>query len=396
MGLFSRSVQASITGDAWRRFLAGEGRRTAAGIVVGDSAAERYSAAFGCRRIVSEDVAKIPLCLFRKRGLDRERATDHPLYELLHDRPNAWTTSFHFRETGQGQVEFKGNTYARIVKYGKEIRELIPIDPDTVTVGRNGHLPEYRIAGETHSLAQSEILHVRGYSNDGYVGISTLRAAREAIGLGLVAERHGSQLFGNGARPGLVVEHPSLLDDDAAKRLKEDILSETGGENRGGLLLLEQGTKLAASPITMNSDDAQFLETRKLQVIDVCRFFRVPPSKLQDWTDAKYANVEQQSIDYVNDSLVPRLVRWEAQLTYSLLTAQERQAGFFFAFVTDGLLRADTAARNAAYAIQLQNGIRNPNQVRRLENEPGYEGGDEYRVPANTVPVGYDPREKAA
>lgn len=391
MGLVSRAMRFradTTTADAWRRALGmgGGGGATKAGVHVSDSVAEAYSAVFGCRRVVSEDVAKLPLKLYQRVPGGKKPATDHPLYYLVHDAPNDFQTSFEWREMQQGGFEFRGNCFSFVNRIGKEVREIIPLNPDTVTPRflANWRV-EYDVKGDK-VRTPGEILHVRGYSNDGLNGISVLRAAREAVGLAVAAERHGGRLFTNGARLSMVAQHPDEFSDEAVERIKEGIVAAGTGENLGGVLMLENGVTLNSAPITMTNDDAQFLETRQFQVPEICRYWRIPPHKIADLTRATFSNIEHQALEYVIDSLMPRLVRWEQRMNRTLLLPSERRE-FFFEFTTDALLRGDTATRYAAHQIAFLNGIKNRNEIRAQENLNPVEGGDEFRVPANTLPA---------
>lgn len=381
-----RRPQNAITGDLWRRILNGGGMISKAGVRVTDDVGMACAAVFACVRVVSEDVAKLPLILYRRLpNGGKERATDHPLYSLMHDRPNEWQTSFELREMLQGHLELRGNAYAYVNRVGREIRELIPITPDRVTVKqREDWEVEYDIRGDKIRTSR-EILHLRGLSRDGFTGMSTLEVAREAVGLAVATERHGSRLFANGAHPGGGLKHKKTLSDEAARRLKEDVERATSGENAHRFLLLEEDMDWVQ--FGMTSKDSQFLELRKFSVSEIARFWRIPPHKIGDLERATFSNIEHQALEYVTDSLMPRLSRWEQRLNRDLLDDRER-GEFFFEFLTDALLRGDTKTRYEAHQIALLNGIKNRNEVRSQENMNPVDGGDEFRVPLNTGPAG--------
>ncbi len=377
-----RGPQASISGDLWRRILGGGGASTKAGVRVGDDVGIACAAVFACIRVVSEDVAKLPLILYRRSANGgKERATDHPLYALLHDQPNGWQTSFELREMLQGHLELRGNAFAFVNRVGREVRELIPIHPDRVSVRQGGDWElEYEVRGDRVRTSR-DILHLRGWTTDGVNGVSTLKAAREAVGLSVATERHGARLFANGAKPSGILKHGGILSDEAADRLKTSTEAALTGDNAHSILLLEEGMDWAQT--TMTSEDSQFLETRKFQIAEIARFWRIPPHKIADLERATFSNIEHQALEYVTDSLMPRLARWEQRLNRDLLSERERGA-YFFEFLTDALLRGDTKTRYEAHQIALLNGIRSRNEVRVQENMNPVDGGDEFRVPLNT------------
>jgi HK97 family phage portal protein len=338
------------------------------------------AAVFSCVRVVSEDVAKLPLILYRRTSDGgKERAKDHPLYARLHDTPNSWQTSVEWREMMQGHLELRGNAYALKVMSGRQLLELIPLHPDKVTVRQDERFRlSYDIAGTAYSADQ--ILHLRGMSSDGFTGMSTITHAREAIGLAQATERHGASLFGNGARPGGVLVHPGKLSPEAAKRLKDQWDATHGGENANSTAVLEEG--VSWTQLGMTSEDSQFLETRKFQRSEIASFFRIPPHKIGDLERATFSNIEHQALEYVTDSLMPRLVRWEQRLNASLLNPSERGA-YFFEFLTEGLLRGDTKARYDAYQSAIASGWMSRNEARIRENMNPEVGLDEFLRPLN-------------
>jgi HK97 family phage portal protein len=389
MGLLSRlerGPRASISGDLWKRILSGGGSASTAGVRVSEEAAAACSAVFSCVRVASEDIAKLPLILYRRLSDGgKERATDHSLYRILHDRPNSWQTSFEFRQLMQVHLEFWGNAYAFINRVRGEVRELIPLHPDRVTVKQRGDWElEYDVRGDRVRSA-SEILHIPGLSMDSPEGVALRKIAREAIGLAIATERHGARLFANGAKASGALKHPGSLSDEAAKRLKDSVEQAISGENVHRILLLEEG--MDWTQLTMTSEHAQFLETRKFQVSEIARYFRMPPHKIADLERATFSNIEHQALEYVTDSLMPRQVRWEQRIGLQLLDEREREE-YFAEFLVDALLRGDTKTRYEAHQIALLNGIKSRNEVRTQENLNPVPGGDEYRVPLNTGPAG--------
>lgn len=376
----------TLTSNA--RIIAGS-RPSTSGINVNAETALRFSAVWACVQVLAQDVAKLPLIMYRRTADGgKERATDHPLYWLLHDQPNGWQTSFEWRQQKQAHVELRGNAYSYVNRYRGEVRELIPLPPADVTVEQDDrHRVTYKVRrqrGNPDVYPASDILHVRGLSTDGLNGLSPVTAAREGIGLGLVAEKHGGRLFANGARPGAVLKHPSTLSEEAAERLKNRVEAATTGDNAFRLLFLEEGVELES--VGLSSEDAEWLASRKFQIEDVARFYRVPLHKIGNLDRATNNNIEHQSLEYVIDSLLSRLNAWEQRLKMTLLTPAERRE-FYFEFLVDGLLRGDNKSRWEAYRLARLSGAISPNEIRSRENMNPYEGGDGYVRESNTVPV---------
>lgn len=356
----------------------------------------RVSAVHACVGVIAGTISTLPLHLYRRtKNGGKERATDHPLYSILHDAPNAVHTSSEFREVMQVHAALRGNAFARIVRDGAgRVISLTPMHSDRMTVYRSGSVISYRyvpLAGETDSafpdyLAAHEVLHVRGPGPDGIVGYSPIMLARDAIGLSMATESHGSKLFANGARPSGVLETPPGMTDAQMKTLREHWEKmHAGVDNANRLAVLAGGMKYAG--ISMSNDEAQFLETRKFQVTDIARIFRVPPHKIADMAAATFSNIEHQSIEFVTDCIRPWAVRWEQRIAQVLLTPSER--GTYFAeFSLDGLLRGDMKSRYEAYNIGRTGGWLSPNDVRDLENLNRIEQGDTYMQPLNMAPLG--------
>lgn len=372
--------------------LSAGGRSTKSGVSVSEGGALTASALYGAVRIFSEDVAKLPLILYRRLpGRGKERATDHPLYSILHDAPNDWQTSFEWRHHQQAHQELRGESFCYVNRVGREVRELIPLETSRVTVRQLANWDiEYDVRGDKVRKA-SEILHVRGFTLDGLKGVSILKYAAETLGLTLATQNHGAKLFANGARASGALRHPETLSDGAAERLKRSVEENLSGDNVHRILLLEEGMEW--TQLTMTAEDSQFLETRKFQLREFARFFRIPPHKLADLEQATFSNIEHQSREYVDDSLMPRLVRWEQRLNRTLLTPAERKE-FYVEFLVDNLLRGDTKTRYAAYKTAIDTGWMNPNEARERENMNREPGLDEFRRALNTEPVGSKPREE--
>ena len=323
---------------------------------VSPSTALQVTAVFACVRILAETVAGLPLHVYRRlENGGKARAPDHYLYSLLHYLPNPEMTSFEFREVMMGHVCTWGNAYAEIeFDRAGRVRALWPLRPDRMTVKRvNGRLQYiYKLSkpdsqGRTEiTLRDEQVFHVHGLGSDGIVGYSPIHLARQAVGLALAAEEFGARFFGNDARPGVVLEHPGQLGDEAHKRLRESWESRHGGLDKSHrVAILEEGLKV--HEIGLPPEDAQFLQTRKFQVSEIARMFRIPPHMIADLERATFSNIEHQSLEFVIHTIRPWLVRWEQEIYRSLLTPQERKT-YFAEFLVDGLLRGDIKSRYGA------------------------------------------------
>ena len=397
MGFFSglfRSrdkPQNRTTGSAYSFFFGG----SAAGKRVNERSAMQMTAVYSCVRILAEAVAGLPLHLYRyKEDGGKEKALDHPLYLLLHDEPNPEMSSFVFRETLMTHLLLWGNAYAQIIRNGRgEVMALYPLMPDRMAVDRDdkGQLYyEYTTSaddapiskGSIVRLKPSDVLHIPGLGFDGLVGYSPIAMAKNAIGLAVATEEYGSKFFANGAQPSGVLEHPGTIKDP--QRVRDSWMSQFGGSaNSNKIAVLEEGLKY--TPISISPEQAQFLETRKFQINEIARIFRVPPHMVGDLEKSSFSNIEQQSLEFVKYTLEPWLVRWEQSIQRTLFSADEKKR-YFVRFNVEGLLRGDYASRMNGYAVGRQNGWMSANDIRELENLdriPAEEGGDLYLINGN-------------
>ena len=377
--------------------------RSMGGSVSGKQVNERTSmqmtAVYSCVRILSEAVASLPLNVYRYTETGgKEKAIDHSLYRLLHDEPNPEMSSFIFRETLMTHLLLWGNAYAQIIRNGKgEVIALYPLMPDRMTVDRdsNGRLYyKYRKSNDDAptmesgvvSLAPSDVLHVPGLGFDGLVGYSPIAMAKNAIGLAIAAEEYGSKFYANGAAPSGVLEHPGTLKDPT--RVRDSWNSTFGGSsNSHKIAVLEEGMKY--TPISISPNEAQFLETRKFQINEIARIFRVPPHMVGDLEKSSFSNIEQQSLEFVKYTLDPWVIRWE-QALYRTLLSEEEKKNYFFKFNVEGLLRGDYQSRMQGYATARQNGWMSANDIRELEDLdriPAELGGDLYLINGNMLPL---------
>ena len=394
-GLFrSRDKPVNRVGGGWS-FLFGS---TVSGKTVNERTAMQTTAVYACVRILAEAVAGLPLHIYRSRSDGgKERVPQHPLFPLLHDEPNPEMTSFVFRETLMSHLLLWGNAYAQVVRNGRgQVISLYPLLPNKMDVTRstNGELlyTYYRDADESGikpeggyiTLRRDEVLHIPGLGFDGLIGYSPIAMAKNAIGMSLATEEYGASFFANGANPGGVLEHPGVIKD--IQRVKDSWNSAyQGSSNAHKVAVLEEGMKFQA--IGIPPEEAQFLETRKFQIDEIARIFRVPPHMVGDLEKSSFSNIEQQSLEFVKYTLDPWIVRWEQSLQQSLLLPSEK-ASLMIRFNLDGLLRGDYQSRMQGYSVGIQNGFYSVNDVRQLEDMnllEDAEGGNLHFVNGNMV-----------
>lgn len=364
----------SLNGRRYSFFFGG----TSSGKPVNETTAMQMTAVYSCVRILSETVAGLPLNVYRYNDSGgKEKAFKHPLYRLLHDEPNPEMTSFAFRETLMSHLLLWGNAYAQIIRNARgEVIALYPLMPNKMTVDRdqNGRLfYSYQRSVEDPAtlgksiwvtLSPSDVLHIPGLGFDGLIGYSPIAMAKNAIGLAIATEEYGAKFFANGAAPSGVLEHPGTIKDP--QRVKESWNSAyQGSANAHKIAVLEEGMKY--TPIGIAPEQAQFLETRKFQINEIARIFRVPPHMLADLEKSSFSNIEQQSLEFVKYTLDPWVVRWEQSMCRVLFSESEKPT-YFIKFNVDGLLRGDYASRMTGYATARQNGWMSANDIRELEN----------------------------
>jgi len=366
------------------------GAESSTGLAISPETAMRYTTVLICTRVLAESVASLPCILYRRnKDGGKDRATDHPLYRVLHDQANAWQTAFQYVEGTMVNLSTRGNGYSLIERNSKgQTIGLVPLNPDPVTIDQaTDWSPIYNVTlpnnARVKGLSTREIHHITGPLPKGYVGQSMISLARDAIGLGLAAEKFGSHLYKNGVKPSGVLRHPKAIGPEATSNLREQFEKKYGGlSNSSRPLVLEEGMEWVA--LSINPDDAQFLETRKFQRSEIAGIFRVPAHLVNDLERATFSNIEHQTLEFVVHSLRPWLKRWEAAINRDLLAPSER-GEYFVEFLIDDLLRGDIKSRYEAYAVAIQNKILNANEVRIKENMNPRDGGDTYENPAIQV-----------
>jgi HK97 family phage portal protein len=385
--LFSNAAAdaAPVTNpEQLRRALERQSQTDSGANVTADSAM-RTATVYTCVRVLSEDIAALPLVLYQRKPRGKDRVTDHWLYDLLQE-PNSWQTGFEFREMQQAHVELSGAFHALKTVVRGEIRELLPLPPSRCrdTLSPSWQLQhEVMLPGDTTwtPVPRERMYYVRGLTLDGVTGVSPITYQRETVGLALQMVKHGARLFTNGATVGGVLEHPQEMSDKAASRLKESFEERLSGvDNAHKLLLLEEGTKY--TKIGMTGEEAQFLESRKYTRSEVAGIYRVPLHLVGDLERATNSNIEEQSRNYVQFGILPRLRRLEARALLSLVPEAERRT-LFVEHLVDGLLRGSYQVRMQGYQTAVQAGWMTRNEVRELENmNPGPAQLDAFLDPA--------------
>ena len=400
MGIFSGLFKSrdkptdSTAGSRYTFYMGG----STSGKTVTERSAMQMTAVYSCVRILAEAIAGLPLHVYRYNSDGgKENATNHSLYLILHDEPNPEMSSFVFRETLMTHLLLWGNAYAQIIRNSKgEVMALYPLMPNKMSVDRdeNGQLyyqylrstDEVGGKNETVILKPTDVLHIPGLGFDGLVGYSPIAMAKNAIGLAIATEEYGAKFFANGAAPSGVLEHPGTIKDP--QRVREAWQSQFGGsQNSGKIAVLEEGMKY--TPISISPEQAQFLETRKFQINEIARIFRVPPHMVGDLEKSSFSNIEQQSLEFVKYTLDPWVIRWEQSIMRTLLTPEEKKS-YFVKFNLEGLLRGDYQSRMNGYATARQNGWMSANDIRELENLdriPAEAGGDLYLINGNMLPL---------
>ena len=386
----ARDKPVDKAADAGYSFLFG---RTTSGKPVNERTAMQTTAVYACVRILAEAVASLPLHVYEYQDDGGKKLVhDHPLYYLLHDEPNPEMTSFVFRETLMSHLLIWGNAYAQIIRDGAgRVLGLYPLLPDKMEVQRDdkGNIyyvysrnsdenPTFKEYGNI-KLKAEDVLHIPGLGFDGLIGYSPIAMAKNAVGMTLACEEYGASFFANGANPGGVLEHPGVLKDPSKVRESWNSVYR-GVSNAHKIAVLEEGMKY--QQIGIPPEEAQFLETRKFQINEIARLYRIPPHMVGDLDKSSFSNIEQQSLGFVKYTLDPWVIRWEQSLQRSLLLPGEK-GKYFIKLNVDGLLRGDYQSRMNGYAVGRQNGWFSANDIREMENMnpiPDEEGGNLYLI----------------
>lgn len=396
MGLFSRKKKETRnldqkTADFIKGVDLDTGQQSNSGVEVDEESSLRISAVYACVKVIAETIASLPLVLLKELSNgDNEKAKQHPLYSVLHDSPNSEMTSFTFREMLMTNLLLWGNAYALIKRDANgHVVELYPLKSKNMVVERDAVTNAIKYTytnnkGITKTYKPKQVLHIPAFTFDGIVGVSPITYAREAMGLSLATEEFGARFFGNGARPGGVLEHPGVVKDPEKLRDSWNKVYQ-GTQNSHKVAVLEEGMKY--HEIGMSPEDSQFLQTRAFQINEICRIFRVPPHMIGDLSRSTFSNIEHQSIDFVVHTIRPWIARWEQAITRSLLNDEEKTI-YYARFNVNGLMRGDFNSRMSGYAIARQNGWMSANEIRALEDMnkiPSDQGGDLYLLNGNMI-----------
>lgn len=354
--------------------------------VVNPNVALTYSTIFACVRVIAETIATLPLFLYKVKGNNKVKAREHNLYSILHDAPNLECTSVSFFESLITQILLTGNGFAEIIKDNfNNILELHILDANKIRVYRDNYnniVYEYYDDGKIISLSKRQVLHIAGLGWNGIIGYSPIALMRRQIATGIYQDNFALDFFSNGVKKVPILSHPNRISKEAKESMKESFRKSWDN----GIVVLEEG--ITVNPITMNLSDAQFLESRRFSVEEICRIFRVPPHLIGDLSRSTNNNIEHQSIEFVTHTIRPWCVRIERGLNNFLLNIKEK-GKYTIEFMLDGLLRGDTLTRQQSNQIKLNNGILTRNQWRQQENmnEVEDEYGDDYFCSQQIRPI---------
>jgi HK97 family phage portal protein len=351
------------------------GSQTKSGVVVNENTAMRHVTVQSCLRVRAETLASFPLSVYRKRqnGKGRDEALDHPVFDLIHAVPNDEMTSATWLQFMNFNLDVSGNGYSIITtnKRGQVI-DLYPWKWNEITPQRNLQTNnlEYWVndRGKIEILPPEKVLHVPGWCFDGLKGHSTIHLARESVGLGMAISEFIARFYGQGMNVGTVIEGNESLTSEQAGRLREQFIQKGSGlANSWMPIVLHGGLKMNRIPMPLN--DAQFIETYKLNRDEICGLYRVPPHLVANMERATFTNIEHQSLDYVMFSMLPVVTQYEQVMNWKLFTQEERSQGYYVKFNIDALLRGDAKSRADALAIKRQNGVINADEWRELDDE---------------------------
>ena len=391
MGIVSRISPKAMNSDELYRMIisAHGGGSTSTGISVNSDTAMRLMTVHNCVKVLSQSIAQLPLHLMEKSENLKNKADGHYLYPILHDQPNSWMTASEFWGMAIAHIALRGNFYAfKAQLSGRPIRQLIPFKTDVIqeVVQNEDYSLTYkaRLNGVEKDFGGDEIMHLRGLTMNGYMGINPIQYARESIGLGLAGEQFLSKFYGKGLHPGAVIEHPLSLSAPAYKNLKTNLQEKYAGlGNAWDLMLIDEGMKVSFPEIKLV--DAQFLELGKFNQSEICGMFRVPLMLVQAGdAPTTYASAEQFMLAFVTHALTPLVVNIEQAIRRDLLTEEEKQR-YFAKFEMRGLLRGAFKEQMEGLQTAVNTEIMNPNEARDILDMNPYAGGEEYRTRTSTT-----------
>lgn len=368
------------------------GSASASGMRVTETSVLRVATVLACVGIVSRTLGMMPVKIYTEAPDGSKKLVDHhPLYDVLYVRPNSQQTAFEFKQMMQGHLELRGNAYAEILPGPRgAVDQLIPLHPDRVHVellkpsGRLRYVYNDPLKGQTRNLMQDEVFHLRNFSDDGYVGRSTIGMACDTFGIALAQQDYTARFMKNDGRPPFVFEGLNFKTKEDEKRFRESWQEGQTGANRGKAGMLPAGAsikELGVKPI-----DQQLLEARKFSRVEIASIFPIPPHMIGETEKtATYASVEQFNINFVVHCILPRVILWEQAIQRDLLTSSR----YFPKFSMAALLRGDTAARFASYHQAIGDGWLSQDDVRSLEDLNPIAGGigKKYWRPVNWAPL---------
>lgn len=391
--MFNRD--AAISQNLAQAVGSGSARASTSGVLVTPETAMANSTLYSCVTLLAECVAQLPWELYRRtEDGGREKAINHPLYDVIRNQPNKRDTAFEYYERGQGFLGLEGNDFSLIERTNDgHVKELIPIDNKKITVYKSSDgLPFYQLQGYENRLSMRHVHHVKAFSLDGFVGVSPLQASPDAVGLALATDQHAASTFQSGALLSGVIEKSHESGKIESQQKIDALLAKFIERHGGGLrnafsvALLQEG--MTYKQLSMDNEKAQLLQSRAFGVQEVARLYKIPLHMIQhtEGSTTWGSGLEQMSIGFVVYTLLPWLKRREHAMMRDLLLPEERQEYFIEANVS-GLLRGDQKSRYEAYAVGRQWGWLSVNDVRRMENMPPIVGGDSYLTPLNMVPA---------
>lgn len=380
--LLSRPQNTEITTSQGLDAFLRKGREVWSGMNVTPQNAVEVAAVMAAVRVIAEDIGKLPAIVYRRLQNDeRERATGTPEWNLIHNKPNRWMSSQAFRETMTAWALLRGNGYALKNRVRGEVRELLPLSPDRV---RPEQLDDFELIYHVRGMdnverpmTRDQVFHVMGLSLDGIVGTGIVSLARQTIGVSQAAQRHAGRFFANGLQTSGVFTHPGQLSKEAHERLKADLTENFTAENVYSFMLLEEGMSWSQTGLT--NEDSQFLESRKFEITEIARWFRVSPHKIADLERATFSNIEQMAIEHVTDTLMPWSVRWEFAWNDQILPDE-----LYVELLFDALLRGTTLDRYRAFQIAVGRPWMTGNEARQKDNLEPIDGLDDVALPLNT------------
>ncbi|WP_412497283.1 phage portal protein [Vibrio fluvialis] len=351
------------------------------------------SAVYACIGVLGRSMGQLPLHVMRRDANGKvARATDHPVYYLLHDEPNPFQTSYDWRESGMVHVSGWGNHYTEIIRHPQsgEVRELGLVRPweSSLTKTANGRYA-YAVTGDDVSpraVSPEDMIHIKAIGSDGKVGKSPIAQCRESFALGIETQGYGNQFFRSGGKPTGIVSVKSQLEEKTWNRLLDRWRKSKAEMQSNDNKTLFLPSELAYQSITIPPEDAQFLETRKFSRSEIAGIFNVPAHMINDLEKATFSNISEQAIQFVRHTMIPWVVKWEQELNRKLFTQQERLAGYYIKFNLNGLLRGTAKERAEFYSKAIRDGWMTRNQVRELEDMNEADGLDTYLLSADLQP----------